>query len=134
MEYLKKCINYSAPKPKDKTTDDDEDMEEPEEVGDDAAPSLENESKKLDKKKKKDTDVVELKRPIIFICNDMYAKALTPLREIALTVKIEESEPDRLLSRLRVICRQENVLIDDQIIRELAEATNYDARSCINTL
>jgi DNA polymerase III delta prime subunit len=64
----------------------------------------------------------------------MYAKALNPLREICLTVKIEESQPERLLSRLRTICRQENVLIDDQIIRELAEATNYDARSCINTL
>ena len=107
-------------------------MEEPEE--DENPDNNENEEKKVNKKKKKDTDVVQLRRPIIFICNDMYAKALNPLREICLTVKIEESQPERLLSRLRTICRQENVLIDDQIIRELAEATNYDARSCINTL
>lgn len=105
-------------------------MEEPE---DDNNTETENQEKKQNKKKK-DTDVVHLRRPIIFICNDMYAKALNPLREISLTVKIEEAQPERLLSRLRTICRQENVLIDDQIIRELAEATNYDARSCINTL
>jgi hypothetical protein len=60
-----------------------------------AAPS--EESKVLQKKKKKDTDVVPLVRPIIFICNDMYAKALMPLREIALTIKIGESHPDKLI-------------------------------------
>ena len=87
-------------------------MEEPEEEGENAAPSNENETKKINRKKK-DTDVIQLRRPIIFICNDMYAKALNSLREIALTIKIEESEPERLLSRLRIICRQENVLIDD---------------------
>jgi hypothetical protein len=43
----------------------------------------------------------------------MYSRALAPLRDIALQLKIEESSPERLLSRLRVICRQENVLIDD---------------------
>jgi hypothetical protein len=87
-------------------------MEEPDLESEDAAPSSENEPKKPNKKKK-DTDVVTLKRPIIFICNDMYSRALAPLRDIALQLKIEESSPERLLSRLRVICRQENVLIDD---------------------
>jgi len=89
-------------------------MEEPDQESEDAAPSSENEPKKpTKKKKKKDTDVVSLKRPIIFICNDMYSRVLAPLRDIALQLKIEESSPERLLSRLRVICRQENVLIDD---------------------
>lgn len=100
------------------------------EAGDDDA-----EPKKVEvKKKKKDTDVLQLKRPIIFICNDMYARALAPLREIALSVKIEESNPKKLLERIRYICKQEKVSIDDQVIRELAEETNYDARSCLNTL
>lgn len=53
------------------------------------------------KKKIKDSDVVALRRPIIFICNDMYARALAPLREIALTVKIPEASPSRLHARLR---------------------------------
>ena len=86
-------------------------MEDPDEENEAAQPS-ESEVKKPNKKKK-DTDVVSLRRPIILICNDMYAKALAPIRDIALTVKIEEAQPERLLSRLRTICRQENVLIDD---------------------
>lgn len=49
------------------------------------------------KKKKKDTDVIPLQRPIIFICNDMYAKALLPLREIALAIKIDQASPEKLI-------------------------------------
>lgn len=86
------------------------------------------------KRKKKDTDVVQLRRPIIFICNDIYARPLAPLKEIALNVKIEESNREKLIARLREICQKERVSIEDQILRELAEETNYDARSCINTL
>lgn len=55
-------------------------------------------------KKKKDDGIRELRRPIIFICNDAYAKALMPLKEIALQIKIDASSHDRLLSRLRYIC------------------------------
>ena len=105
VEYLKKCISYSLTKTKDVSNKDDEEPADQE-----SAPSSENEPKKPTKK---DTDVVSLKRPIIFICNDMYSRVLAPLRDIALQLKIEESSPERLLSRLRVICRQENVLIDD---------------------
>ena len=43
----------------------------------------------------------------------MYARALAPLREIALSVKIEESNPKKLLERIRHICKQEKVSIDD---------------------
>jgi chromosome transmission fidelity protein 18 len=64
----------------------------------------------------------------------MYAKALMPLREIALAIKIGESHPDKLIQRLRYICKEEKVSVEDQIIKELAEETNFDARSCINTL
>jgi len=56
------------------------------------------------------------------------------LKEIALNVKIEESNREKLIARLREICQKERVSIEDQILRELAEETNYDARSCINTL
>lgn len=62
-----------------------------------------------DKKSKNKNGVRELKRPIIFICNDAYAKALMPLKEIALQIKIEGSSYDRLLQRLRHICKSENL-------------------------
>jgi len=64
----------------------------------------------------------------------MYSKQLIPLREIALTIKIEEASPSLLLKRLRFICKEEKVEIDDVVIRDLAEVSNYDARSCINTI
>jgi DNA polymerase III delta prime subunit len=64
----------------------------------------------------------------------MYSKQLIPLREIALTIKIKEASPSLLLKRLRFICKEEKVEIDDVVIRELAEVSNYDARSCINTI
>ena len=74
-----------------------------EEDGEDNPENEENKPKISNKKK--NSDVVPLKRPIIFICNDMYAKALMPLRDFALTVKIEESHPERLIKRLRQICK-----------------------------
>jgi hypothetical protein len=43
----------------------------------------------------------------------MYAKALMPLREIALTIKIGESHPEKLIQRLRYICKEEKVSIED---------------------
>jgi chromosome transmission fidelity protein 18 len=72
-----------------------------------------NNEEKTIKPKKKDTDVVPLRRPIIFICNDIYAKALLPLKDFALNVKINEANPQRLIERLREICRLEKVNIDD---------------------
>lgn len=50
---------------------------------------------------RKNDNIFELQRPIIFICNDLYTKALRPLKEISLQVKIGESDPRRLISRLR---------------------------------
>ncbi|CDW81860.1 chromosome transmission fidelity protein 18 homolog [Stylonychia lemnae] len=137
VEYLKKCISYSEKTTKKKNNDNNED-EDDEDI--DEKPNTDEDQeenkyiKKGTNKKKKDDGIRELRRPIIFICNDLYTRALIPLREIALAVKIEESNFERLLTRLRYICKQENFKIEDQIVRELCEETRYDARSCINTL
>jgi hypothetical protein len=81
-------------------------MEDIEDVEDADAPSPDDVDKRKTKKKmNKDTDVVQLRRPIIFICNDMNDKVLMPLRDLALAIKIEESSPDKLISRLRHICK-----------------------------
>lgn len=85
VDYLKKCISYMPKSTKRGATEEDDEDEPMEDLENDE----ENEEIKLaNKKKKKDTDVVPMRRPIIFICNDMYARALAPLREIALTIKI----------------------------------------------
>lgn len=75
--------------------EEDEEIEEEEEEG-----------KTKKKKTKRDKGgIVELKRPIIFICNKIYDKAVLPLKEISLVVKIDESNGERLLKRLRHICK-----------------------------
>lgn len=111
VDYLKKCINYADKLTKNKTKgidedDDDEDFDINKNEKDEKE-NQEEENKYIKKnaKKKKDDGIRELKRPIIFICNDLYSKALISLREIALPIKIEESNYERLLSRLRFISR-----------------------------
>lgn len=43
----------------------------------------------------------------------MYARALAPLREIALAIKIEEAGRKRLVDRMKEICKNEKVAIDE---------------------
>lgn len=89
VDYLKKCItamNTTNTKSKVETLDSEDDDEIMEE-------DPKNEEEKIVKPKKKDTDVVPLRRPIIFICNDIYAKALLPLKDLALNVKINQANP-----------------------------------------
>jgi len=112
-EFLKQCTSKRAAP---KTTDDTE---------------IEGGPSSPQKKKRESFD---LRRPIIFICNDFYAKALRPLRELTISVKISESDHKRLIQRLRQICKLQAVKIEDDIIQLLAEKSNFDARSAINSL
>ena len=120
-DFLKKCLlKTKSAAPKD----------------DDSGDQLEEDEQQTiqkTKKKKKDNSF-ELKRPIIFICNDLYAKAIRPLREISIQVKIQEANQNRLIQRMRYICKQENANFADSIIKDLAAQSNYDARSAINSL
>ena len=89
----------------------------------------------LSKKKTKRLEGVhELRRPILFLCNDLYAKALRPLRDLAINVKIESADPQRLKQSLRSICREENLKVDDDIIEDICAESNYDARAAVNAL
>lgn len=47
--------------------------------------------------KPKDKRSFILRRPVIFVCNNLYCRALKPLREVALQIRIRESSQDRLL-------------------------------------
>ena len=91
------------------------------------------ETKSKDEAGRRNT-VVELKRPIIFICNDLYSRPLKTLREMTLNVKIQQSDPQRLISRMRQICRLENLPQDDQMMQQIAAANHYDARQTITQL
>jgi DNA polymerase III delta prime subunit len=79
-------------------------------------------------------DEKRLKRPIICICNDLWAPALRPLRDRALSFKLDPPSINSLVSRLDHICIREGVMIDRQLLQVICELTNRDIRSCLNTL
>lgn len=76
-----------------------------------------------------------LRRPIICICNDLYAPALRPLRQIARIVRFRKAQPLLVVNRLRDVCRRESIdMPDARALNALVEITNADVRSCLNTL
>lgn len=74
-----------------------------------------------------------VKRPIICICNDLYAKVLMPLRKEALVFNIK-ADPAKLEKRLKDICLRESLNIEQSTLKNLCKQTNFDIRACINTL
>src|ERR1700738_5257601 len=75
-----------------------------------------------------------LLRPIICICNDLYATALRPLRPYCHILHIRPTPPSSLLPRLQKICQLENIKADARALTLLAESHIGDLRSCINSL
>lgn len=75
-----------------------------------------------------------MRRPIICICNDIYAPALRPLRYVAQVMYFKEVPMITVAKRLGEICAYEGLETDLGSLRVLAETTNGDLRSCINTL
>lgn len=83
---------------------------------------------------KKKQERFEIRRPIIFICNEFYAKAVKSLRDATIPVKITEADSTRLLQRLRLISKCEQVNVQDDILKYLCESTGNDVRSAITQL
>uniref|UniRef100_A0AAR2IJ71 Chromosome transmission fidelity protein 18 homolog n=1 Tax=Pygocentrus nattereri TaxID=42514 RepID=A0AAR2IJ71_PYGNA len=91
----------------------------------------ESSSNPLKKKKKKESVLL---RPIICICNDLYAPALRPLRQQAFLLTFPPTQPSRLAQRLAEIARRQGMKADTGTLMALCEKTDNDIRSCINTL
>ncbi|KJE92041.1 hypothetical protein CAOG_003073 [Capsaspora owczarzaki ATCC 30864] len=75
-----------------------------------------------------------LQRPIICICNDIFARSLQALRQVALVVPFPNTSGSRLQTRLTQICKAERFELEANVLVTLCESTNNDIRSCINTL
>ncbi|GAB4820762.1 hypothetical protein N2152v2_007808 [Parachlorella kessleri] len=75
-----------------------------------------------------------LMRPIICICNDLYAPALRPLRDVAQVFHFRKPQAERLAQRLQVVCGWEGLDADRSALRGLVERTDCDIRACLNTL
>lgn len=75
-----------------------------------------------------------LSRPVICICNDLYAPALRPLRQAAKVHIFVQPTVSRVVSRLKYICIKEGLKTSSIALTALAEYTDCDIRSCLNTL
>lgn len=86
---------------------------------------------KSSKKKKKDKP---LTRPVICICNDLYAPVLRPLRDVARVFHVRPPSAEKLVERLQFICKREKLKAEKSTLRALIEKTECDIRSCLNTM
>lgn len=85
-------------------------------------------------KPKQQKQKIQIKRPIIFICNDIYAKGLRELRKRAIVFHFRKTSTEKLMARLREICNKEKILADHEFLTKLCESNDNDIRSCLNTL
>ncbi|KAJ2464560.1 Chromosome transmission fidelity protein 18, partial [Coemansia sp. RSA 2322] len=84
--------------------------------------------------KKRRGDQRPLLRPIICICNNVYAPVLRPLRQIAQCYHVYPPTSARLAKRLEEVCETEGVAADSWGLVELAKQNEGDIRSCLNSL
>lgn len=75
-----------------------------------------------------------LLRPIICICNDLYAPSIAKLRSIAKIVRFHPPAPQQLVKRLREICDCEGLKADTRALNLLVGVAKGDFRGCLNTL
>ncbi|KAJ0410247.1 hypothetical protein P43SY_002579 [Pythium insidiosum] len=73
-------------------------------------------------------------RPLICICNDQYASVLRPLRKLAKIFVLDTPNPQRLITRLKVICRSEGIRSTTGALASLCAAGGNDVRYCVNAL
>ncbi|KAK7290458.1 hypothetical protein RIF29_04899 [Crotalaria pallida] len=86
------------------------------------------------KSSQKGRKTASLSRPVICICNDLYAPALRPLRQVAKVHIFVQPTVSRVVSRLKYICNKEGMNANAIALTALAEYTECDIRSCLNTL
>ncbi|KZT55103.1 P-loop containing nucleoside triphosphate hydrolase protein [Calocera cornea HHB12733] len=96
--------------------------------------TLDKPRKKVPGRRGNQKDVRPLLRPIICICNDLYAPSLRSLRQYARLVRLRAPTPLTLTNRLRDVCELEGLKADNRALSALVGVTKGDIRSCLNTL
>ena len=72
-----------------------------------------------------------IQRPIICICNDLYAKQLSLLRKEALVYNLKKIDEKKLENLLNSIAKKEKLPVDKTTIKNIIELGNNDIRSCL---
>ncbi|KAG8969390.1 hypothetical protein FRC03_003081 [Tulasnella sp. 419] len=75
-----------------------------------------------------------LLRPIICICNDLWASSLARLRPICRIVRFNAAPSLLLVKRLKEICTTEGLQADGRALSQLVAVSQGDLRGCLNTL
>ncbi|XP_028179498.1 chromosome transmission fidelity protein 18 homolog [Ostrinia furnacalis] len=83
---------------------------------------------------KKKAKVQPLKRPVIAICNDLYATSLRPLRQVALIIQVGGVSLQRISSRLARVCSREGLSAPPHVLAALAARVHGDVRAAIHAL
>lgn len=91
-----------------------------------------NTNSKLKTKNKKSINL--LTRPIIAICNNIYAPALEKLKPFCEIVSFRRPSDNALQERLVRICEKEHLDFPIKTINELIDLAQGDIRNCINNL
>ena len=75
--------------------------------------------------KQRKGDKFRMLRPLILICNDVYAPSLRPLRTSALAEIVHVRKPavDKLISRLKTVFDEEKLPCDNDAVRRICEAS-----------
>lgn len=84
------------------------------------------------KRKKKKAKL--LLRPIIAVCNNLYAPALEKLKPHCEIVAVKRPSDSSLQERLEEICKAEGVKVSIEALKELIHIAQGDVRNCVNSL
>ena len=116
--------NYNFNNKENNITSDEDDISNLEEDDDENT----NYEKSYNKKRNVNQGI---QRPIICICNDLYAKHLSLLRKESLVYNIKKIDDKKLFDLLYTITKKENLPIDKVTIKNISELCNNDIRSCL---
>ncbi|CBZ53807.1 putative ATPase, AAA family domain-containing protein [Neospora caninum Liverpool] len=75
-----------------------------------------------------------IKRPVICICIDLYARVLRPLREAAQILNLNPPPRNVLAERLAEILKENQLTADRHLLEQLIDIFEGDVRACINAL
>ncbi|WFD47410.1 Chromosome transmission fidelity protein 18 [Malassezia furfur] len=73
-------------------------------------------------------------RPIVCVCNDLYAPALRPLRPWSKILRFHRPPTPAIARRLSQICTAEQLRADTRSLSLLCELTHGDLRACLHAL
>lgn len=75
-----------------------------------------------------------LMRPVIAICNDLYATALKPLRNVAKVFRMKQPPTNQITARVRDVCVKEKVDAEPRAIALIVDRVDHDIRAALNAV